>query len=77
MWSSVRYRLLKPLMAVCNSKSRPAQTSLAYGCLGVCLFEERGELFLSWRRKGQKDEEAGLCANCDTSYPVPRSTRRT
>jgi hypothetical protein len=46
-------------------------------CFDVCLFEERGELFLSWRRKRLKDEEAVLCANCDTSSPVPRSTRRT
>jgi hypothetical protein len=46
-------------------------------CFGVCLFDRTGELFLSWRRKGHKDEEAVLCANCDTSYPVPRSTRRT
>jgi hypothetical protein len=43
-------------------------------CFGVCPFEERGELFLSGRRKGHKDEEAVVCVNCDA---VPRATRRT
>jgi hypothetical protein len=46
-------------------------------CFGICLFGERGELFLSWQRKGHKDEEAVLCVNCDTLCPVPRSTKRT
>jgi hypothetical protein len=46
-------------------------------CFGLCLFEERGELILSWRRKGRKTEEAVLCVKCDTPCPVPRSTRRT
>jgi hypothetical protein len=43
--------------------------------VGVCLFDGRGELFLSWRRKGHKDEEAVLCVNCDTC-PVSQFKRR-
>jgi hypothetical protein len=39
--------------------------------------KQNRELFQSWRRKGHKDEEAVLCVNCDSSGPVPRSTRRT
>jgi hypothetical protein len=42
---------------------------------GICLFDRRGEIFRSWRREGHKDEEDFLCVNCDTSWPVPRSTR--
>jgi hypothetical protein len=44
---------------------------------GVCLVRTRRELCVRWQAIGQKDEEAVLCANCVTSYPVPRSTRRT
>jgi hypothetical protein len=46
-------------------------------CFGVCLVRPRGELCVRWKAIGLKDEEAVLCANCVTSYPVPRSTRRT
>jgi hypothetical protein len=46
-------------------------------CLGVCLVRPRRELCVHWQAIGHKDGEAVLCVNCVTSYPVPRSTRRT
>jgi hypothetical protein len=46
-------------------------------CFGVCLVRPRRVLCLRWQAIGHNDEEAVLCANCVTSYPVPRSTRRT
>jgi hypothetical protein len=47
------------------------------GCFGVCLVRPRRELCVRWQSIGHKDEEAVLCVNGVTSYPVPRSTRRT
>jgi hypothetical protein len=41
-------------------------------CFGVCLVRTRRKLCVRWQAIGHKDEEA-----CVTSYPVPRSTRRT
>jgi hypothetical protein len=41
-------------------------------CFGVCLVRPRRELRVRWQAIGHKDEEAVLCANCVTSYPVPR-----
>jgi hypothetical protein len=46
-------------------------------CFGVCLVRQRRELCVRWQDIGHKDEEAVLCANSVTSYPVPQSTRRT
>jgi hypothetical protein len=43
----------------------------------VCQVQPRRELRVRWQSIGHKDEEAVLCANCVTSYPLPRSTRRT
>jgi hypothetical protein len=37
---------------------------------------ERGTICVG-ELKGHKDEEVVLYVNCDTSCPVPRSTRRT
>jgi hypothetical protein len=49
----------------------------------MCLVRPRRELCLLWQAIGHKDEESVLyvifflCVNFVTSYPVPRSTRRT
>jgi hypothetical protein len=56
------------------------QTWLSCGlsrCFGVCLVRPRRELCVRWNSIGHKDEEAVLCVNFVTSYPVPWSTRRT
>jgi hypothetical protein len=36
-----------------------------------------GELYVRWQVKGYKAQEVVSYVNFDTSYPVPRSTRRT
>jgi hypothetical protein len=46
-------------------------------CFDVCLVRPRGELYVRWQEQGHQDEEAVLCMNCDTSYPVPQYTRWT
>jgi hypothetical protein len=53
-----------------------SQTQLSQ-CFGVCLVRPRRELCVRWQAIEHKDEEAVLCANCVTSYPVPRFKRRT
>jgi hypothetical protein len=44
---------------------------------GACLFEEGENYVKVGEGNARKDEETVLCGNCGTSYPVPRSTRRT
>jgi hypothetical protein len=55
----------------------PGFAGIAGLCFGVCLVRPRRELCVRLQAIGHKDEEAVLCANFVTSYPVPRSTRRT
>jgi hypothetical protein len=59
------------------SSPAPAGRLPPASCFGVCLVRQRRELCVRWKAIGNKDEDAVLCVNFVTSYPVPRSTRRT
>jgi hypothetical protein len=43
---------------------------------GICLVDEGENYVYFGEGKGHKNEEAVLCVKCDTSCPVPRSTKR-
>jgi hypothetical protein len=59
------------------SLQRTAWALLPLGlCFGVCLSGRDGNYIYVGEGNGRKDEESVLCVNCDTSHPVPRSTRR-
>jgi hypothetical protein len=52
-------------------------TSASKIALARALSGRQGNMYVCWRRKGHKEEEAVLFANCGISCTAPRSTRWT